>query len=63
MYATPKSSTGITMGSTEPCDPYTWPDIYIDTLEYTNRIYLRIDNPYPGDNMKSAGEWVGYSYK
>jgi len=48
------------MGNTEYCNPYAWPAIAIEYYNYSNRIFLRIDNPHPGDNMESQGEWDGY---
>jgi hypothetical protein len=60
LWATPKTSSGYTMGGPDYCNQYCWPDIAIEDYEESNKMFLRIDNPHPGDNMVSEGQWDGY---
>jgi hypothetical protein len=63
LWCTPKSSSGAAVaGDAVWISPTTAPWIGIEEPYTTtcNHIYLRIDNPNPGNNAESRGEWDGY---
>lgn len=62
LKVTPKTYSGLSMGSRTNCAEEVSTGITCTSYSYYNTVKMRIDNPDPGNNMQSNGAFWGSEY-